>query len=207
MDPAIPQAVAGDLEALAGLLERHGPALRARLAGRIPAPQRSVLDEEDVLQVTYLEAFLRIGAFAGDSEAAFQRWLTSIAEHNLLDALRELGREKRPDPRRRAEAVDGRTRDPSTDLLEELRASTTSPSRAASREEARAFVAQALARLPDDYEQVVRLYDLEGRSIEETAERLGRSRGAVHMLRQRAHDSLREVLGDPVRLFSREGRA
>ncbi len=203
---AIRLAREGDLEALAALLERCGPRVRARLSGRLPARHRAVLDEEDVLQVTYLEACLRIGSFGGDSEAAFGAWLAAIAEHNLQDALRELGRAKRPDSRGRVQAAHRTDGDPAADLFEELCATTTSPSRAAARAEARGLLETALARLPRDYAEVVRLYDLEGRAIEETAGRLGRSHGAVHMLRQRAHDRLREALGDPARFHSQATR-
>jgi DNA-directed RNA polymerase specialized sigma24 family protein len=41
----------------------------------------------------------------------------------------------------------------------------------------------------------VRRHDLEGCALDELARELGRSLGAVHMLRQRAHDRLRERLG------------
>jgi RNA polymerase sigma-70 factor (ECF subfamily) len=196
-DPAIRRAVEGDLEALARLLEEHGPALRERLRGRIPAAHRAVLGEEDVLQVTYLEAFLRVASFTGGTGAAFASWLRAIAEHNLADALRGLERVKRPDARRRA--GDGEA---AAELLEELGSPATTPSRAAARGEAQALLAEALAHLPADYARVVRLQDLEGRSIEQTAAELGRTRGAVHMLRQRAHDRLRERLGAPARFLS-----
>jgi RNA polymerase sigma-70 factor (ECF subfamily) len=202
MSTPIRRAVAGDLEALAALLEEHGPGLRAHLRGRIPAAHRGVLAEEDVLQVSYLEAFLRIASFAGDTAAAFRGWLRAIAEHNLRDGVRELERRKRPDARDRVDAGER-----AAEFLEELRSSATTPTRAAARGEARALLEAALAELPADYARVVRLYDLEGRSAEETAAALGRSRGATHMLRQRALDRLREKLGPPARFVSQEGRA
>jgi RNA polymerase sigma-70 factor (ECF subfamily) len=193
----IARAVSGELEALAGLLEAHGPRVRARLEGRIPTPHRALLAVEDVLQVTYLEAFLRVGGFAGRSGASFGAWLQAIAEHNLQDALRELGRAKRPDPARRARASD-----PAADLFEGLSSSATTPTRAARRAEASELVAAALARLPRDYAEVLRLYDLEELQVDRVAQRLGRSPGAVHMLRQRARDRLRELLGNAERFLS-----
>jgi len=198
-ETAIRRARAGDLEALAELLEAHSAGLRARLRARVPATHRALLDADDVLQVTWLEAFLQIERLAGDTPAAFSAWLTRIAENNLRDGVRELERDKRPDPRRRADpqAAEG--------LLEALRSQITSPSRAAAREEAARLLEAALAGLPDDYARVVRLYDLEGRSIEATAAELGRSNGAVHMLRQRAHDRLRERLGRPGRYLTEPG--
>ena len=61
---------------------------------------------------------------------------------------------------------------------------------------------QALRKLPQTYRHVVRMYDLEGQSIEQVAETLDRSQGAVYMLRARAHDRLRHVLGATTKFFS-----
>lgn len=193
------RAKAGDLDALAELLDRHGPAVRAAVRRQLSEAGRALLGEDDVLQVTYLEAFLRIAAFEGDTPASFGAWLGTIARHNLLDGLRALGREKRPDERRRV------TGDAAADLLAELSARATTPSRAAARSEAREMIEACLARLPADYVRVVRLVDLEGRSIPEAARALERSPGAVHMLRARAHQSLREKLGAPERFLTRPG--
>ena len=48
----------------------------------------------------------------------------------------------------------------------------------------------------------MRLYDLECQPPQQVAEALGRSVGAVHMLRARAHDRLRELLGSASKFFS-----
>ena len=59
----------------------------------------------------------------------------------------------------------------------------------------------ALNTLPADYRTAVRLYDLEGRPVAEVAGTMGRSAGAVHMLRARAHERLRAFLGTPSKLL------
>lgn len=179
-DERIGRARKGDLDAMAELLEEHGDSVRAQVRRDIPVAMRSIIDEDDVMQVTYLEAFLGVETLAAESPAGFASWLRGVAEHNLTDGLRELSRHKRQDPRRRADSP-----------IDALLAEVTSPSRGAARSEDRARVQAALDDLPQDYALVVRLYDLEGRSIDEVAQALGRSRGAVHMLRQRAHDRLR----------------
>jgi len=186
-DGALARARAGDLEALAGLLEQEAPTLRAHLAARLPAAHRAVLAVEDVLQVTWLEAFLALQRCASDTPAGFAAWLRAIAERNLQDALKALAREKRPDSHGRADAA--------SELLDELVAGVTSPTRAAARTEARERLETALAALPRDYATVVRRHDLEGCPLDELARELGRSLGALYMLRERAHDRLRERLG------------
>src|SRR5262244_2160831 len=80
---AVARAVGGDRDALVDLLDRHGPAVERSL--RIGAGWRGRLDAGDVMQVTYLEAFLRISSFDPQRAEAFAAWLRRIAEHNLLD--------------------------------------------------------------------------------------------------------------------------
>ncbi len=53
-------AVGGDEEALRELLKRFGPRVRQTLRGRPGRKWQSILDEDDVMQVTYLEAFLHL---------------------------------------------------------------------------------------------------------------------------------------------------
>ncbi len=187
----IAQAVEGDRDALTTLLRRHGPPLRQHL--RISRTWQGCLDADDVLQVTYLEAFLRIGQLISREPAAFAAWLRTIAENNLRDAIRQLGRDKRANPRRRIRPP---TLDQSTVLLLERVARTSlTASRVVAGKEAQQSLRQAVTQLPQTYRTVVELYDLEGKSPAEVGRALGRSTGAIHTLRARAHDWLREVLG------------
>lgn len=71
----------GDADALESLLEQHGPEVERKLT--IGREWRSVLDPADVMQVTYLEAFLSIAQFDHGRADSFQAWLQRIAENNL----------------------------------------------------------------------------------------------------------------------------
>jgi RNA polymerase sigma-70 factor (ECF subfamily) len=199
-DPRTAAAVSGDAEALTQLLKRHDADLRERLDGTIDKAYRGALDMDDVLQVTYMEAFLRISQFTPGENGTFLAWLTRIAENNLVDAVRFLNREKRPPPGQRIQPAGGE--ESYMTLLSNLVGSTTTPSRAAAGGELKVIVDQALASLPADYAKAIRLYDLEERGIEEVAQAMGRSHGAVHMLRARAFDRLRELLGDAGKFFT-----
>ena len=79
-------------------------------------------------------------------------------------------------------------------LHELLSGSVTTPSRHAARNEAKAAMEKAIEILPEVYRKVVTWYDLEGRSSQEVAAALSRSRGAVAMLRARALAKLRDIL-------------
>ncbi|HZW08782.1 MAG TPA: sigma-70 family RNA polymerase sigma factor [Phycisphaerales bacterium] len=194
------QVNAGDPEALSALLRTHGPVIRDRLAPKIGRQWSGLVEADDVMQVTYLEAFVQFRRVSFKDEGSFAAWLARVAENNLKDAIRSFDRAKRPDPRRR---VHGPANEESyAGLVEVLGVTTTTPSRAAARREAVTVMDQALAKLPADYAKVVRLYDLECRPIEEVSRELGRSPGACYMLRARAHDALREAMGTASQFFS-----
>jgi len=200
VDQSMAQAMRGDKDALTALLLQYGPQVRSRLAGKMPARWQSMLDEDDVLQVTYLEAFLRIGQFSpaeDDPGGSFLAWLTRIAENNLRDAVKWLDRKKRPPPTPGGDGLDAEQ-----SLIETLTGGLPTPSRQVGHAELRALLAAALGELPPDYAEVIRLYDLAGCPIDEVAARLKRSTGAVFMLRARAHDRLQELLGSSSQYFS-----
>lgn len=186
----VTRAVVGDKDALGELLEAFGPGIEAGLS--IGPAWRRLLDAADVMQVTYLEAFTQIRRFDAERAEAFPNWLRRMAQNNLRDAIRGLETRKNPSPRMQLDAYGG---DSSLALLDTLTGGTGRPSQAARGAEAGQRLRDALRILPPDYARTVELYDLEGRPVEEVAATLGRSTGAVYMLRMRAHERLREILG------------
>jgi len=194
------RAVSGDPNALSDLLDRFGPQVERRLAGKLNPQWRSAMDIEDIMQVTFLEVFLQVDRLQARDGNTFMAWLTRIAEHNMYDAIRGLQAEKRPQPSKRVQIPD---RDESfVALLEAIGGTLTSPSQNFAKREVVDLITAALERLPDDYRNVIRLYDLEGHSGPEVAKAIGKSRGAVHMLRARAMDRLRDELGPDSMFFT-----
>lgn len=192
-DELLTRAVSGDRAALAELLERHGPTARASLAGRIPKRWQAQLSEDDLIQQTYADAVAHITEIVGPSENAFACWLKTTARRNLRDVVKMLETHKRGGDRRQLSslAADGSY----VALLETLTGSGTPPSGKVAEREAAMLLRQAIAQLPELYARVVTLHDLEQRPVEEVAAALKRSPGAVYMLRARAHDRLRKILG------------
>ncbi len=189
----IARAVAGDRDALTSLLECCGPGLQQRLSGQIASRWQSVLDIDDVLQVTFLEVFLRIGGFQYRGPGSFEAWLTRIAKNNLIDAVRFLEQGRQLPPEKRLSFQN--EAESSLALWNVLGVTSGTPSRQAVAEEIHLRVRKAVAQLPRDYAQVLTLYDLEARDVEEVARLMQRSKGAVFMLRARGLDFLRETLG------------
>jgi len=192
-DELASRARTGDEEALVALLERYGPVVRAKLQGKVDARWQSVLSDDDVMQETYADAFLSISQFEPQGERAFLRWLTTLARNNLLDAVKGLKAAKAGGGRVQAASQVGD--DSRARLLEDLSGSSTSPSQHAARNEATVILNRSIVELPAAYREVVTLYDLEGRPVEEVAAACGCSPGAVFMRRARAHALLKLRLG------------
>lgn len=192
-------AVSGNAEALKELLARFGPQARLSIQGKIDRRHRSVLDEDDVMQVTYLEAFLHVDQLVSRDPEVFLAWLRRIAQNALRDAIRGFERDKRPNPANRIQAGSG---DSYVALIERLGVTMSSPSRLAAAKEAQISLGESLEKLPVDYKHVVTLCDLQGMEAASAAQEMGRSVGAVHMLRARAHDRLRAIMGSPTQFLS-----
>lgn len=196
----VQRAARGERTALTALLEQHGPGVWESLAGEIPSRWQSVLSREDVMQQTYTDAILDVGRFSATSEEAFSAWLATLARRNLIDAIRMLEAEKRGGGRHRIEPAS--TGESFVALFETLGGSSRTASREAAVHEAQTAVQHAIEQLPDAYQRVVRMYDLEGCSAEHVASAMQRSTGAVFMLRARAHRRLAEIMGTASRYLS-----
>lgn len=193
----VPRAVAGDEAALTALLECNGAQVRSALQRSYHRRLKGQVELDDVMQVTYLEAYLCIRDFVPAGPKAFHAWLARIAENNLRDAIRKSDATQR----RRADGPPPPWEE-SCRALVEARAGSSTPSRVAAQDEAQRLLEAALRQLPADYERVLRLYDLEGHSGPEVARLIGRSHGAIKMLIARARERLRELLGSGSKFFS-----
>ena len=195
-------ALDGDQASLIRLLEAVGPRVRGRIDPKIGRHLRVTVDADDVMQVTYLEAVTRIDSFQGDLPG-FIAWLTRIAENNVIDAGRMAEAAKRPNPKNRV--TGGSFEESMVALVEAIGATVTTPSMVAAKNEIGGALERALAKLPEVYARVIRMYDLKGMNAASIGAELGKSEGAVYMLRARAHDRLRDVIGTESQFFTVTG--
>jgi RNA polymerase sigma-70 factor (ECF subfamily) len=188
------EARAGDATTLGRLLELYrrylGLLARVQIGKRL---QRKA-DAEDLVQETFLEAHRNFGRFEGTSEGQLMCWLRQILAAKMADLLRRyLGTQGR-DVRLEQELEDAFGQS-SVMLNRELMAVQSSPSQQAVRREQAVLLADALARLPDDYREVMVLRHLEGLTFPEVAQRMARSLDSVEKLWMRALVKLRKLLG------------
>jgi len=90
-------------------------------------------------------------------------------------------------------------------LLDMLAAPGTTPSRAVSRAEAEAAVRAAIDALPEQYRRAVWMVYIEGRSVSEVAEKLGRTKRSIHGLCRRGLAELRNHLASATNYLSSGG--
>lgn len=123
-------------------------------------------EAEDAVQSAYLQAFAAIDRFRG--EASLSTWLTRIVLNEALGRQRAAQRRRKHMDTQSVVVMD--------DYRARLMAGSTPPSSpegAAAREEIRRLLEGAVGRLPATYRQVFVLREVEGLSVEETAQALG----------------------------------
>lgn len=135
-------------------------------------------DPEDCLGEVFIQLVRQLSTFAGD-ETAFRTWAFTIARSRLIDSWR---REQRRPARSSADV---------TTAADRLRPSPAldSPS------EQRAAVDEILDTLGHDQRTVLLLRYVHQFSIEETAQIVGKSEGAIRVIQHRALRTLRRRLG------------
>jgi RNA polymerase sigma-70 factor (ECF subfamily) len=175
--------------------ERFRSYLHVLARSQLEPQFRGKLDLSGVVQQTLLEAHQARERFQDQGEAQQTAWLRTILAHNLTDEMRKLGAAARDVVRERS--LEASLESSAHRLGAMLAADQSSPSQQAARNEQVLRLAEALARLPEDQGRAVDLHHLQGLSLAEVAERMGRSKGAVASLLFRGLENLRGWLKDP----------
>ena len=191
----IEQARSGDRLALERLLISHTDQLRVHLARRLPARLQSTVAVDDVVQEALTQAFLRIERLRDSSPEAFATWLKTIGDMILVDFIRKEDAQKRGGQFRRRRLASDSVTGSLVDLIEKLPGDSATASRGAARQEGIAALQVAIAGLPEEQRQAVQLHLLLDKSLQETAQAMGRSTGAVRGLVRRAKENLGKAMG------------
>ncbi|MGE3316597.1 MAG: sigma-70 family RNA polymerase sigma factor [Planctomycetaceae bacterium] len=162
---------------------------------RLESWLRAKADASDLVQQTLLEAHRGLDRFRGATEAEWLAWLRQILNHNAADLIRR-NRATGERRGRREIPLDSPGGDSSRRYIREPSDPGESPSQLVLRREREIEVADAVAQLPQDYQDVIQLRNLQRLPFDEVAARMGRSRPATQMLWMRALRKLEEVLAD-----------
>jgi RNA polymerase sigma-70 factor (ECF subfamily) len=189
------EARAGSEEALGPLLELYRSYLRLLAQIEIGRRLQRKLDASDVVQETFLEAHRHFANFQGSEEPQFVSWLRQILAAKVANLVRHYFGTQARDVRLEQELTVGLNSSSSL-MGRELPASLTSPSQHAVRREQAVVMADALARLPEDYREIILLRHFEGLTFPEVALRMERSQDSVEKLWLRALTRLRKEFGE-----------
>jgi RNA polymerase sigma-70 factor (ECF subfamily) len=160
-------------------------------------------DAEDVTQQTFLSVLEHLAEFR--EEASFATWLMKIATFAALKIIRKrkgldtVSLEEQTEPQEPYGEI------PHPEYIADWR---ESPEWLVGQKETLRLIEEALDRLDDNHRMVFLLRDVEGLSIQETAQALGLTEANVKVRLLRARLQLREqltaVFGDPTRRIVRQ---
>lgn len=186
-EAALQSARLGDTEALGRLLESYRPYVRVIVRSFRDNRLQARVDDSDRIQDALLGAFQAFPGFRGTTTGELAAWLRQIVVRTAGHLARNHGATGKRDPDREQHAED---------LNGAFADQGSSPGTQAIRHEQAARIAEAIARLPEDMQQVLLDRHVDGLPYAVLSERLGRTEAAVRVLYTRALRRLREECQD-----------
>ena len=178
----IQAACRGDAAAFGGLVRKY----QDRLCTSLLHICGSVDDAEDVAQEAFVQSYLKLHTFVGDS--AFYTWLYRIAVNTAISRRRRKREETSVESSREAFGLE--PHDEAEQAEERLL-----------REERAVQVQQALKRLSDEHRSILVLREIEGCDYDQIAQILnlpvGTVRSRLHRARLQLKEQLDTLLGEP----------
>lgn len=193
----VERASQGDVDAVAQLLERYLPGLRAWLrlrAGRLLLAKES---SSDLAQSVCREILEHVDRYQYRGEAQFKQWLYTTALRKIANRYEHYGAEKR-DARKEVALAGGAESDGALEpeLLAACRSLVT-PSRQMMAREELERIERAFELLSDERREVILLSRFVGMSAREIGEQMQRSEESVRQLLHRALAELAEHVARP----------
>lgn len=179
-------ARAGVGDALGEVFERLDSYCRLVAGRELSAELQPKVGASDLAQKSLLEAFARFSSFQGQTEAELRAWLSTIVNHNAIDAARHFRDAERRSSRRELSLDGGHgggvtSRGPT-------------PSLALCRQEDDIALHRAISRLTQPQRAVLEMRYRDGLDYRQIAAALDSSEVAVRKLYSRAIEALRNLL-------------
>lgn len=188
------QGQRGDADAVNELFTRYIPRMR-RVVNIKVGSRRTLVDPEDVLQLTLLAAAQRFPTLEVRTPSSIYQWLAKIAENTIKDRLEHAQAQKR-DPARERRVRTCEESSDSNDSTIVVPSTEPTASQELSLKELEQQIDACLEALePPDYKEVILMADFYESDWETIRVKLGRKTVmAVQELHKRATERLRERL-------------
>ena len=184
-------AKAGDSSSFWRMCDGLRPRLRNFAAGQLDPELSAQIDASDIVQEALLAAVRAFPQFRGQTIEEWEAWLVQIVRREVHDARRYWHQ-----PRRTLRRQAGSLENNSDGNGVPSQGST--PSTPTLRDEQARLILELIAKLPPEEEEVVRLKHLDGKSLDDISETIGRSPAGTAGLLKRAMARLRESLPEPL---------
>jgi RNA polymerase sigma-70 factor (ECF subfamily) len=181
-------AAQGDQDAFARIMRRYNQRLY-RLAVSVMG---DASEAEDVLQESYVRAFYAFATYTG--AGSLGAWLARIVRNEAIDRVRAR------DSRRSHVAIEADLGDQGEQPVaeENVMIDVIDPQALAANADLRRLLERAIQRLPEQFRTAFVLREVEGLSVEETAEYLGIPPATVKTRDHRARNLLRGYLSENI---------
>jgi RNA polymerase sigma-70 factor (ECF subfamily) len=183
----------GDAEALAGFIAGHRAPLMAYIERRLGAALRRKIESDDVLQEVSAEAVRVLPTIGTGAREPFA-WLCQLAERRIIDAHRRFYGAAKRDAGRELSIGKGALDESRAQVVDMLVASMTTASEVFSRNVRQERLSEALATLPGEQREVLRLRYVEGWPSKQIAEQFGKTDGAIRVMLTRSLNRLQTIL-------------
>jgi RNA polymerase sigma-70 factor (ECF subfamily) len=185
----------GDESACNRLFEQCRTYVNVVARAQVESWLQAKVDASDLVQQTLMEAHRGLAGFRGQTQAEWLAWLRGIVKHNAADFVRHYQTADKRQARREIPLFRGADDDSRAAFFDPSDPGE-SPSEILMQREREIEVANAVSRLPADYQEVIMLRNLQRLPFDEVARRMARSRPAAQMLWMRALRKLQEVLAN-----------
>ena len=193
------RAAQGDHDAFASIMRRYNQRLY-RLAVSVMG---DASEAEDVLQESYVRAFFAFASYTG--AGSLGAWLARIVRNEAIDRVR--ARESRRNHVTIEADLGGRSEEDETNVADDRAPAPhapfdlqvmVDPQALAANADLRRLLERAIHRLPEQFRSAFMLREVEGLSVEETAEYLGIPAATVKTRDHRARNLLRAYLTENI---------
>ena len=181
-----------DSGGISDLLRKYRGYLHFMASVQIDRKLRGKVDPSDLVQETMLKAQQKFGQFRGNSERELLGWLRKVLATQLAQQVRRFSTQMRD--LSLEQQLQHELDESSNSLTRQFAVSTPSPSENAMRRETSVLVADAIAKLPSHYREVIMLRNFDHLRFDQIAEQMGRSTDATKKLWVRAVQQLRAEL-------------